>query len=54
MPLREEENFGMTKKFPVFVFVLALILVWTPALRADFFGDLSPSLIRAKDGKAEP
>ena len=36
----------------------ALGLAWlslaVPALRADFFGDLSPNLVQTKDGKAEP
>ena len=36
----------------------ALGLAWlslaVPALRADFFGDLSPNLVHTKDGKAEP
>ena len=40
--------------------ILALVagltlMPWPMAtLRADFFGDLAPNLIQAKDGKAEP
>lgn len=40
--------------------ILALVagltlMPWlTATLRADFFGDLAPNLIQAKDGKAEP
>ena len=30
------------------------ICLLAPSLRADFFGDLSPNLIQAKEGKAEP
>lgn len=41
-----------------FLLVLAVVLtslsLFSPGLRADFFGGLSPNLIQTKEGKAEP
>jgi nucleoredoxin len=44
----------MNKNIRAMAVGLALLCLAAPALRADFFGDLSPNLILAKDGKAEP
>jgi len=44
----------MNKNLRSTVIGLALLFLAAPILRADFFGDLSPNLIQAKDGKAEP
>ncbi|NCZ96377.1 hypothetical protein EBZ02_04320 [bacterium] len=47
------EHFIMNK--PLLALLLGIsIPLSTSTLRADFFGDLAPNLIRAKDGKAEP
>ena len=44
----------MNKNTRAIALGLALLALAAPILRADFFGDLSPNLIQAKDGKAEP
>lgn len=44
----------MNKNLLVLVFGLALTSVFTPSLRADFFGELQPKLIESKNGKAVP
>ena len=44
----------MNKKLVGFILGITALHLWSLTLWADFFGDLSPNLIQAKDGKAEP
>lgn len=44
----------MNKTLLCLCFGLTSLCLLAPSLRADFFGDLSPNLIQAKEGKAEP
>ena len=44
----------MNKNILALVAGLTLMPWLAATLKADFFGDLAPSLIQAKDGKAEP
>jgi nucleoredoxin len=44
----------MNKTLLSLCFGLTSLCLLTPSLLADFFGDLSPNLIQAKEGKAEP
>jgi len=44
----------MNKNHLGFIAGFMSLALLTPSLRADFFGDLSPNLIKAKDGKAKP
>lgn len=44
----------MNKKVLGLIIGLAVLPWFTSSLLSDFFGDLSPNLIQAKEGKAEP